>query len=238
MKTIEVFNKLSDGIRNIIRAADIYALHIIAKMRGEPSKEDLIESLMEGHTTSSYALYGASYKDSEIEALKKEEHLKQIGQQILLAAYASLEIYLIEKFKEYYRDILKDRDNSFVENNLKRISFRSLDEIKNNYYELLNIHLPSFDIDYYTTDKCNFKPETTWDAMKLIEKARHDIAHSGESKNYHVVSLLDAYYPFEFVITWVQHFDTNFDSLIYEKQETSLIKEYKIRLAKVSKGSV
>ena len=67
----------------------------------------------------------------------------------------------------------------------------------------------------------------------MIEKTRNQIAHSGKSIDYKIITLMDAWYPFEFVGEWVRSFDVDFDNLIYRGKESVRIKEYKDRLAKV-----
>ncbi|MCX5701701.1 MAG: hypothetical protein NTW64_01820 [Candidatus Omnitrophica bacterium] len=230
-KAIEIFNQLEKGILNIIKAADIYSLYILGSLRKELPSKDLIEDLIANPRVSLLAICGEAYKEEEIKILEQNEHLKKIGEQILLSSYTSYEIYMIEKFKEYYNNLLSDKDTEFIENSLQKLSFRSLKEIKNNYYDFLNIDLPSFEIDISTTEKCNFKPKNTWDALNLISKARNEIAHTGESKIYKIVTLVDSWDPFDFIRMWVNLFDVNFDLLIYEKRTTRLVGEYKARLA-------
>jgi hypothetical protein len=151
-----------------------------------------------------------------------------------LATYTAVEIYLIEKFKEYYTYFLRDIPSGFVKNSIKRFSFRSLEEIKNHFFDVLNIHLPSFEIEYYTNDKSEFQPKDSWTALVLLAKARNEIAHTGQSTNYKIITPMDSWYPFDFVRRWVSLFDANFDLFIYQQSETSLIKEYKQRLQQLT----
>lgn len=229
---IETFHKLEEGILGIIKAADIYTVHVIAKYRNSEADKDLIDRLLTANKISGFALHSWSYTDEELKAFEENGLIKDIGQQIVLATYTALEFYLIEKFKEYYRYTMKEKEIAFVENSLERFSFRSLNEIKKHYWELFSIHLPAFVVDYYSTDKSSFHPKDSWEAMRLLSDARNEIAHAGESEVYKVVTLLDAWYPFEFVRRWVVLFDANFDFLIYKGYETGPIKEYKKRLAK------
>lgn len=229
---IDTFHKLEEGILGIIKAADIYTVHVIAKYRHEEPDKDLLDRLLMSNEISGYALHSWSYKDEEIKALAENGVLKGIGQQIVLAAYTALEFYLIEKFKEYYRYSLKAKNTTLVEESIEKFYFPGLEDIKRYYWELLSIHLPSFDIEYFSADKSSFHPTDSWDAIRTLSKARNQIAHSGESEVYKVITLLDAWYPFVFVRGWVDLFDTNFDSLIYKGYETNPIKEYNKRLAK------
>lgn len=233
-KAMEVFNKSEKGILSIINAADIYLVCLISKFRNDSSlREELINKIIEAKNISGFNLFGWLYKEEEMKFLKDEEKVKYIGQQILLAAYAALEAYLIEKFKEYYAYLLKDKEDAFIEETIKRFSFRSMRDIEDNYYKLLKIHIPSFDIDYPSDNKSNFQPKNSWEAIKLIETARHEIAHQGESKIYSVITLMDSWYPFEFTRRWVDSFNVNFDFLIYKEIKTNSIKQYELRLSKV-----
>lgn len=236
IKAINIFNGLEKGILNIIKAADIYALHIIANIRNQEPEKEVINELLGSNKISWLNFLGVAYKNEDIQILEKDGQLKHIGQQILLSTYTAFEIYLIEKFKEYYRCLSKNKEGDFLENTLKRFSFRSIKNIAENYYELLKINLPSFDIEYFSDDKSSFQPKNSWEAINLISIARNEIAHIGESKKYKIVTLMDSWYPFEFIRRWVSLFDCNFDSLIYEKKETNLIKVYKERLYKFEKS--
>lgn len=231
-KAIDIFGELERGILNIIKAADIYALHIIAEFRQEPVNNETINAILASNNISGLNLHGWLYKNEEIELLESHGHIKNIGQQIVLATYTALEVYLIEKFKEYYRHSLRDKDAAFIEKSLERFPFRGLEDLKKHYYDLLTIHLPSFDIEYYSDSKSSFQPKNSWEAIVVISTARNEIAHYGESKKYKVVTLLDSWYPFEFVRRWVDLFNANFDYLIYDNKETRLIKDYKNRLPK------
>lgn len=230
--TLAVFEAHARGILNIIKAADIYALHIIAVYRNTEVDKKLINKIIKSDAISPLVFDRWSYRDNEIAALKETGHIRNIGQQIVLATYTALEVYLIEKFKEYYKYFLKDKDAIFVENSLKRFSFRNIEEIGEHYFEILKIHLPSFAIKYYTTDKCNWRPNNCWEAIHLLKKVRNQIAHTGKSTDYKIITLMDAWYPFEFVCEWVRTFDVEFDHMIYRGKESAIIKEYKDRLTK------
>lgn len=229
---IEIFRKLEKGILTIINAADIYCVHLIAKYRNGEVDKDLIDRLLISNRISGHALHSWSYKNKEIKALEESRVLKGIGQQIVLAACTALEFYLIEKFKEYYRYKLQAKNTTLVEKSIEKFYFRGLDDIRTYYWELLEIHLPSFDIEYHTAEKSSFHPKDSWDAIRTLSKARNEIAHYGESEVYNVITLLDAWYPFDFVRRWVILFDANFDSLIYKGYETNPIKKYKKKISK------
>ncbi len=230
--TLAVFEAHARGILNIIKAADIYALHIKAAYHNTEVDKELISKILKSDAISPLAFDGWSYQKNELAALEETGHMKNIGQQIIVATYTALEVYLIEKFKEYYRFLLKDRDTDIIENSLKRFSFRSLEEIKKHYKDILKIHLPSFNITYYRTPKCNWRPKDCWDAIITLGEARNQIAHAGSTKDYKLVTLMDAWFPFEFVCDWVRSFDVDFDNLIYRGKESAAIKDYKELLAK------
>ena len=173
-----------------------------------------------------------SYRDNEIAALKETGNLRNIGQQIILATYTALEVYLIEKFKEYYNYF---ETTGFIENAPRKFSFRNIkEEIKNHYLDILGIHLPCFNITYYTAEKCNWRPKDCWEAIRLLEKVRNQIAHTGQSTDYKITTLMDSWYPFDFVCEWVRTFDVGFDHLIYRGKENAIMKEYQYQVAKLS----
>ncbi|HWR58686.1 MAG TPA: hypothetical protein VN328_07350 [Thermodesulfovibrionales bacterium] len=232
--TLAVFEGHVRGILNIIKAADIYAQHIIASYRNTGTEKNLIEKILKCNAVSRLAFDGWSYRKDELVVLEEKGHMRDIGQQIVVATYTALEVYLIEKYKEYYRYILKDKDADFVENSLKRFSFRNVEEIKKHYSDVLKIHLPSFNTEYFTTEKCNWRPKDCWEAILLLEKVRNQIAHTGRSIDYKIITLMDSWYPFDFVCEWVRTFDVEVDHMIYRGKESAIIKEYKDRLAKQS----
>ncbi|HNT91640.1 MAG TPA: hypothetical protein PKO01_08040, partial [Smithellaceae bacterium] len=202
--TLSVFEKNVRGIQKLIKAADVYAQHIISIFRNKDIDENLIKRIIKSDSVSSLNFAACSYSPEEIKVLERVGHLREIGQQIILASYAALELYLINKFKEYYKYILRDKNKDFVNNSLKILSFRNIKEIKNHYYDLLAIHLPSFDIIIYTDTKCNWQPHGTWEAILLLEETRHQIAHTGISTCYKINTLMDSWFPFEFVCEWVR----------------------------------
>lgn len=229
---IETFHKLEKGILGIVNAADIYTVHVIAKYRNREADKDLIDRLLMANKISGHAIHSGSYTEEERKAFEENELIKGIGQQIVLASYTALEFYLIEKFKEYYRYIHRDKDVAFIENSINSLYLNCLGDIKKNFRKLLSIHLPSFDVEYHSAEKSSFHPKDSWDAIRLISDARNEIAHAGESEVYKVITLLDAWYPFQFVRMWVDSFNVNFDFLIYKDYETGPIKEYKKRMPK------
>ena len=232
MKAIDKFHDLEKGILGIIRAADVYAYHAIAKIRNEEIDMQSINFIMSGTKISGFNIVGDTYKKDEFEILKNEEYFTAIGQQIIVASHTALETYLILKFKEYYKYIFSKSDSLLVEESLKKINYRNLKDFKEIYKTFLNIHIPSFEIDYHSSNDCSFKPINTWEALTLIYATRNDIVHKGISINYDVSTLMDSWYPFDFVRRWVTLFDANFDSFIYLQKETRSCREHKQRAVK------
>ncbi len=228
-KAIEKFRELEQGVLGIVRAADVYALHVMAKIRNEEPPLETIASIMDNNKISGLNLIGSLYKKKEFEMLEKEGHFTEIGQQIIVASHTALESYLILKFREYYRYLVSSSNDQIIEETFKKINFRSLDDFKNLYKKFFNIHLPSFEIDFHTSEGCNFFAKNCWAALQLLYTIRNDIVHKGSPANYKVLTLMDSWYPFEFVREWVRLFDENFNCFIYEKKETNLYREYKKR---------
>lgn len=230
MKTaLEIFSIQEKGILNIIRAADIYAIHILAKIRAVNPNMGLITRIIRGNKISGYNLNSIHYSKDDLAQLQESGHLKEIGQQIIVATHTALESYLISKFKEYYSFLTIGVEPRIINESLKRIRFRDLKEIKGHFQDIIDIHLPSFDIEYFSDAKCSFHPKDSWEAINIINSARNEIVHQGTSNSYIVNTLMDSWYPFDFTRRWVTSFDANFNSFICDKHETHLIKEYKLR---------
>ena len=185
---------------------------------------------MNRNNISGFNVIGWMYREGELEFLEKYGHVREIGQQIILSTYSALECYLIDKFKEYFSFKFTDIDTNVRQKLLKQINSRSLEDIKNNYYDYLNIHLPSYDIEINSDEKSSFQPKDSWTALRLLSQTRNEIAHQGASKTYKVTSLLDAWYPFEFVREWVHSFDVKFDKLIYDNSTKYLPQSYLVRV--------
>ena len=118
-KAIEKFNKLEEGILQTIRAADVYALHIIANLRNKDVDRSQIKTIMTSNKISVLTLFSWAYQDEEIKLLEKDTQLRIMGSQILLATYTAFEFFLIEKFKEYYRYFHKSVKSNVVEATLE-----------------------------------------------------------------------------------------------------------------------
>jgi hypothetical protein len=228
-RAIEKFHELEQGVLGVVRAADIYALHVMAKIRGQDVDMAAVNSILSGHKVSGLNLVGSAYAKSELKTLEEAGHFTEIGQQIIVAAHTALESYLILKFREYYRYLSASVNQDIVEETLSRINFRCLDDFKKAYKDFFKIHLPSFDIDYHSSNGCNFMPKNSWEALRLIYEVRNDIVHKGLSVDYKVTSLMDSWYPFEFIRRWVSGFNANFDSYVYDNRETKLYREHKHR---------
>jgi hypothetical protein len=227
MKTASaIFEVQCKGILNIIRAADIYAIHVLSRLRSTEPDKDLIGRILKDNKISGYNISSIHYEKGDLIKLQKGCHLKEVGQQIVVATYTALESYLIDKFKEYYSFHTSAVNPQFVQESLKRIAPRGLSDIKRNYDDILDIHLPTFDMEFFSDQECSFHPKDSWDAICILSKARNEIVHEGSSKSYVVRNLMDSWYPFDFSRRWVSLFDANFDCLIYNKHETRLIKEY------------
>lgn len=229
-KAIDIFRSLEVGILNVVKAADLFTVHLLSNYRKTETSHEIIQIVLNGSNVSGFTVWGGTYKSDEITMLEQTGHIRQIGEQIVLATYTALEIYLIQKFKEYYAHILRDRTSNFVQNTLRRFSFRGLDEIKKHYSDILSVHLPSFDIEYFSDEKSHFQSKDSWTAISLLSIARNEIAHSGASSSYKITSPMDSWFPFDFARRWVSLFDANFDFYFYQGTETSLYKEYKQRL--------
>lgn len=234
MKAIDLFGELENGILHSIKAAEIYALHVGSIYGGRELNQSLIRGIITDKVMSGIRVLSISYGQVEKEEIVQKGYLVNIGNQILLATYTALEVYLINKFKEYTHHKAKG-NKELNERLLDNLSFRSLAEIRRLYKEILEIYLLQFEIDNSVSfdEHSSFKPKNTWDGITTIEKARHEIAHEGRAKTYEIHILPDVWDAFEFVRRWVMLFDANFDALIYEGRSSRLIREYKKRVTQI-----
>ena len=232
MKALALYINLKNGIRLQFEAAGLYCESLLAIINDRPIDKEHVKKLITEPVISGLNMFEMFYTDSDFEYLEKNEKLKHLAQQILFSTYTALEIYYIEKFKEYLKTKLEDLEPSIKKTIINKISFRSIEEIKDNYLKYLGIHLPSFGISrIYTQPKCSFQPSSSWDAILTIANARNEIAHTGISKSYKITTLLDCWYPYEFVNDYVTLFNTNFDSFLLENKKGKLIIEYERRKA-------
>ena len=229
MKAIDQFEQLEQGIWGIIKAADVYLICLVAELRREQPALELIHEILSGNTVSTLTLVSTTCTTQERDQLIQKGHVQAIAGQIVLATYTALEIYLAEKFREYFRFSTK---GIHADGALDKFSFRSLDNIKDLFRNVLGIHLPLFEIDRITVDSnSSFKPSTSWEGIKDIEKARHDIAHQGSASFTRIALVPDAWDRFDFARRWISLFDANFDFLVYEARDTHLIRSYKERIS-------
>lgn len=233
MKTAkEIYKSQEENILNLVKAADIFALNLLAKFRNSPAPpNDTIESILNG-AVSIVNFTAFAFNESERDLLARDGHFKSIGQQILATSYTAIELYLTNKFYEYYKSAMNGLSDKFIETSINQLYIRNLKDISKLFYEFFEIHLPSFDFDFFTGEGCNFRPSTAWDALMLLSTARNEIAHEGESVSYKITTLVDSWYPFEFTRYYVEYFEDNFDDFVYRKKVSSLVLEHNERLLK------
>ena len=228
MGAFERFENLETGILNIIRAADIYTIHILHRMRQQPVPYDSIDVILKGNGISALNVLGIAYTADELRELQEKGHLREIAQQIVVATHTAFEIYLKAKFDEYYYFRFNEQWTD-----AKGSTFRSIQDAKKMYQRKFDIHLNLFELDHcrFSTPGCNFNPKSCWEGITTIDKARIEIVHGGVSKKYKMNTIMDSWYPFDFIRRWVALFNGNFDPYIYERLEYPLVKEHNKRIA-------
>ena len=212
------FIESEQGILKIVRALDLYAMHVISKLRGRNPPEDAVEAIMSGDKVSILNISDVTLSNDEKDAIKKDGYFREVGEQIIVAAHSAFEHYLVEKFKEYLRFHMKFCATPPREAAVISIaqSMRSLEGIKNAYKETLGIHLPSFDVKFAFNPNSNFSFDSAWEAIVALDKKRHSVVHLGKESPFEIESLMDSWYPFDFTRVWVTHFNHFFDHQIYE----------------------
>jgi hypothetical protein len=239
-KALQVFREQQDGIRKLIAAADLFTLIGVMDHRGEQPSPQLVKGLLETTSMTGFAVLGAAYSADDLVWIERNGSVQKLGQQIIVSVFTAVEWYLANKFGEYYQHVLQSKNDALVERTLTHLQktvARSLEDARRMYRVFLGIDIRHFDLDYAsTTDGCSFIPEDGWHALNLISDARNEIVHTGHSSSYAIRSLTDAYYPFQFARDWVELFDANFDTLLYEGWKTNLIQKYEERRDLAKRG--
>lgn len=205
-KPLTVFLSHYDGLRNLLRAADIYTLHILAEMRNEAVNIDLVKKIIsnKGNSTLIHTWEQYLSKD-EYMKFKENGHIQELIQQIILSSYVAVEAYLRNTFK----DILSAKLNNpaLEEAILKRCSFQSLDKIKVHYKEILNIQLSTFDPNIGVLEEAWLRGNNCWEVIKNLSHVRNQIAHEGKYTEEDIFYLVDATSVIEFIYGWVHSFE-------------------------------
>lgn len=228
---ITAFRQQEQGLRRLLSAADLYTIHIMARLRGVSPDPEQCAAVLTGNRVSGYAMLGASYSLDERTQLGNEGHLREVGQQVLVATYTATEGYLINKFSEYLRHKLGPEHRDLEQPIIESQRFRSLKDISLAFRKFLDISLAQYELrQRFTTEGCSFQPSSSWEALVDLSKARNEIVHQGTSTTYEVNTLADARYYFEFCRDWIESFNSNFDMLLYDNFRTDLVLEYQERL--------
>ncbi|TLS66498.1 hypothetical protein FEF65_10035 [Mariprofundus erugo] len=217
-EAFDAFVESEKGILNIVRALDLYAVHLIAQIRGQEVPRDTVEAIMSMRKICGLNISNASLTDVELSEIKRNDYFKEVGEQIVISTHSALEHYLQSKFEEYYRYHLKGLPQSVVDESTKQVCrFRSLDDVKKAFTRVLGIHLPSFEIDFDFNPESNFNPGSSWDAILQLNKKRHDVVHNKhDEESFRIETLIDSWFPFEFTRMWVTRFDHFFDHQLYD----------------------
>lgn len=228
-EALTIFERHEAGILNLVRAADLYSNHLMAKLRGKPLEPHIVTALMDRGQVSGLAFFAIPTTPDERAMLEREGHFREIGQQILVATYTAVESYLSNKFAEYYRFRQAGADPRSTTASLEMLQSqlsRSLDDARAVFRKVLDLDIRWFEVDdIETTYACSFVPPSTWDALCLMSRVRNAIVHGGDT-GYCFHSLVDAWYPFLLVRSWATLFDANFDMLVYDNRRTKLIEQY------------
>lgn len=227
MIAIEAFRKQEENILHLLRAADVYTQHVIANMRQKPVNQELISKIVNNGclSTMNYS-WRFFLSQCEYDQLREEGQTKKICEEIVLSIYTAVEQYLISKFKEYLKHSLSIQPDRIFTAVDKRVSTRSLGQIKDNYKDYFGIDLPSFEPKQGGFEESWFQPTSSWEGVTMLSKARNEIAHEGTSKSYDIFYLIDAYAPLHFSTRWVSLFDANFDSMIHDKKKYSIVRRH------------
>ncbi|VAW49868.1 hypothetical protein MNBD_GAMMA04-985 [hydrothermal vent metagenome] len=234
MNAIEAFNKQEENIGHLLRAADVYTQHVIASLKNSSVNNELISKIVNEDELSTLNYSWRFFlSEQEYEKLKEKGQTRKICEEIVLSVYTAIERYLIDKFKEYLAHSLSSQSERVYLAVEKRISYKSLKQIKDNYRDYLDIHLPSFEPEQGGFEESWFQPKTSWEGITLLSDARNEIAHEGTARSFNIFYLIDAYAPLHFATRWVSLFNINFDSMIYDGEKHRFVKEHDDRYEKI-----
>lgn len=221
------FSKNAASIESLLRAADIFCQHVLALSRSQKPDLALIEKIITEKGLSTLHFSWRFFMTSqEHEEFDQAGHLRRMCEHIVFASYVALESYLISKFREYFDHVFSAIESKPRSSLVERLSFRNLEEIKRQYSELLNIRISAFEPDLGVLDEVVwFQPKNSWEGLKLLEKVRNELAHIGEVRSYNIFVLVDAWSAFDFVRSWVDLFEVNFNEFIFEGRRTKLVRD-------------
>jgi len=221
------FRKNTESIESLIRGADIYCQHLLAISRSKEPDRALIEKIITQKQLSTLAWSWRFYMTpKEHDEFDKAGHLRRMCEHIVFASYVALESYLISKFREYFGNVFSALGDERCSALLEHLSFRNLQEIERRYSALLNIRIAAFEPDVGVLDEVEwFQPKSTWDGLRILEKVRNELAHSGEVHSHNIIVLVDAWSPFDFVCEWVELFESNFNDFFFEGRITRSVRD-------------
>lgn len=226
-KAHAAFERNTESIASLICGADVYCQHLLALSRSQQPDLALIEKII---TEKSISILNYSWRfcmtRQEYDEFDNAGHLRRMCEHIVFASYVALESYLISKFDEYFDHVFSGVGNEQRSYLLKRLSFRNLDEIKQQYSKLLNIRIATFEPNPGVFEEAEwFQPNSSWEGLKILEKVRNELAHNGEVCSYNIFVLVDAWSAFDFVRRWVDLFEANFNVFIFDGKRTKLVQD-------------
>lgn len=224
-KAHTAFEKNIDSIASLIRGADIYCQLVLALSRSKEIDLTVIQSIISEKKVSALTISWRFFMTKqEYEEFDQAGHLRRMCEHIVFASYVAVESYLISKFQEYFHHVFSGEPPDWRISKLNGLSFRSLDEIKRQYSELLRLKIAIFEPDPGVLEEASwFRPASSWEGLLTLQKVRNELAHHGEVRSYNIFVLVDAWSAFDFVRRWVSLFDANFDAFIFEGRATKLM---------------
>lgn len=216
------FEASCESIESLVRCADVFGLHALAAIKGEPPDVGLIGKLITGRGVSTLAQSWRFFMtEQQREEFSQQGHLRKVGEHIVFASYVAAESYLIKKFGEYFRHMYAAPDLARQDVLLDTFRFRNLADISSQYKKILGLKISTFDHPQVTVyeEAPWFHPSTCWAGLQRLEQCRNQLAHEGSMRNAEIVLLIDAWSVFQFCRTYVALFDCNYDSYVYEERK-------------------
>ncbi len=204
MKTaLEIFRIHHESIKRLIRANDVYDLIKMYAQRKDDILLDLAINVVNSEGISSITeskdIYGA---DDEISEVEEGQYLAYACEQSIQSTYTAFEKYLVNKYWELFRT----KGLGSYSSDAKR--FMGLSSIADIYHSKLNIDLKAFSDQQIELNEDDwFFAETPWHAIEILQQAKNEIAHEGQSSRYQITQVEDAFFVHVFIGQWVHAFD-------------------------------
>ena len=142
---LAVFEALSQGLLYNINAADLYLHHLLSAGKEQVIDNSLVRALLSENRISGQFVIRENFPEKDYEATKVR--MIPIVNQLLVATWTVVEVYLKAKFEELLRHKYAGSDSHLIDLALKDLNVQTFDRLKDNYVDYLCIFLTQYDLD-------------------------------------------------------------------------------------------